>query len=203
MHTNTGHSGQMVDTTIQSKNENAVRYVETLLPVDFDTSGPILADEIQKTLLCAMPPSTTLTALMDCSLGGSIITLPYAYSHQDESIHYNNGFEFEALIGLAIIGGILVAASGNDDGGGGGGTSGVDASGLGSVVNMPNSAKDGGGGNVPDGDDCCDPNPNPNLCQLEGWYQWEWQYFDSCMNLGSCCLERYKVLLWNFQGRIM
>ena len=114
MHTNTGHSGRMVvDTTIQSKNENTVRHVETLLPVDFDTSGPILADEIQKTLLCAMPPSTTLTALMDCSLGGSIITLPYVYSRQDESIHYNDGFEFEALIGLAIIGGILVAASGN------------------------------------------------------------------------------------------
>ncbi len=157
MHTNTGHSGRMVvDTTIQSKNENTVRHVETLLPVDFDTSGPILADEIQKTLLCAMPPSTTLTALMDCSLGGSIITLPYVYSRQDESIHYNDGFEFEALIGLAIIGGILVAASGNNNGGGGGGTSGVDASGLGGVVNMPSSANDGGGGNVPDGDDCCD-----------------------------------------------
>jgi hypothetical protein len=35
----------------------------------------------------------------------------------NDSIHYNDGFDFEALIGLAIVGGIWVTAVGNDDGG--------------------------------------------------------------------------------------
>jgi hypothetical protein len=147
-----------MDTITKTKDQSGYAYVETLLPVDFDTSGPIVADEIYKTLLCAMPPNTTLTALIDCSLGGSIIALPYSYTSMDDSIHYNDGFEFEALIGLAIVGGILVAASGAGDDGGGGGTSGGGASGDGGE-NVASAGGDGGttsASSSEGGDDCCD-----------------------------------------------
>jgi hypothetical protein len=100
-----------METITKTKDQGSYAYVETLLPLDSDSSGPIVADEIYKTLLCAMPPNTTLTALTDCSLRGSIISLPYPYTSMNDSIHYNDGFDFEALIGLAIVGGILVAAA--------------------------------------------------------------------------------------------
>jgi hypothetical protein len=102
----TGHSGQIMDTITKTKDQSGYAYVQTLLPVDSYSSRPIIADEIYKMLLCAIPPNTTLMALIDCSLRGSIIALPYPYTSMNDSIHCNDGFDFEALIGLAIVGGI-------------------------------------------------------------------------------------------------
>jgi hypothetical protein len=134
----------MLDTT----NKEGTQYVETLIPVDYEKNGPVLADELYKDLVCAMPSKVTFTCVMDCCHGGSVIHLPYLYTTGDtySKMYYDDSFDFAALIGLAIIGGVLVGAGTSGDGGdatGGGGGGG---------------GRDGGNadGNVSsDGDDCC------------------------------------------------
>lgn len=110
-------------------------YVETILPVDHKKEGPILADELYQTLLCTMPPKTMLTCIMNTCHGGSVIQLPYCYipNNSNTQISCNDCYDFEALIGLAIVGGIVVAAGsagGGNSGGGDGGTGGGTGSGA-------------------------------------------------------------------------
>jgi len=124
-----GHSGRMLDTTQKKGNH----FVETLLPLDYEKEGPILADEIYQTLRCAMPPRATLSCIMNCCHGGSVIHLPYCYAADESAsqMYYDYGFGFDALIGLAIFGGILVAVnSAGGNGGGGGDMSGGAGSGA-------------------------------------------------------------------------
>lgn len=76
---------------------------------------------------------------MDFCHGGSVIRLPYLYNTGDTNtqMYYDGSFDFSALIGLAIIGGVLVRVVTSGDGGhatGGGG---------------------GGDGTSDGGDDCC------------------------------------------------
>jgi hypothetical protein len=148
----TGRRGQMKD-TIHKKNGN--RYIDTLLPIDVDKAGPILADEMYQTLLCPMRRGVTLTCLMDCSNGGSVIQLPYKFTAKKndtgkddelQRMYRNDGFDVSALVGLAIIAGILVAASG--DGGGSGGD--ISGGGGGGGITGASSAE-----SSEYGDGCC------------------------------------------------
>jgi hypothetical protein len=124
------------------------RYKETLIPVDVAKSGPIQADELYNVLFCAMPAGVTLTCVMDCCHGGSVIDLPYHFIADSDrrEMYYDDSFNFAAaLIGLAVIGGAIGVGAGAS--GGGDTTSGVNA----------NSADAGNTtSNAEDSDTCCD-----------------------------------------------
>ena len=134
-----GHSGRMLDTT----NKEGGQYVETLIPCDYEKGGPILVDELYKDFVCAMPSNVTMTCVMDCCHGSSIIRLPYIYTAGDtkSQMYYDNTFDFSALIGLAIVGGVLFGMS--TSGAGGSATSGGGEGGN-AEINVST-----------DGDDCC------------------------------------------------
>lgn len=52
---------------------------ETLIPVDYQSAGVIVDDEIHALLVAPLPQAVRLTAVMDCCHSGSIFDLPYSY----------------------------------------------------------------------------------------------------------------------------
>ena len=54
-------------------------YDETLVPVDYSSSGQIRDDDLYDYLVCAMPAGATLVSLMDCCHSGTVLDLPYKY----------------------------------------------------------------------------------------------------------------------------
>lgn len=52
---------------------------EALCPVDFETEGKILDDEINATIVRPLTPGVTLHAILDTCFSGTSIDLPYVY----------------------------------------------------------------------------------------------------------------------------
>lgn len=52
---------------------------DTIVPVDFESSGQIDSDKLHKTLVSPLPPNSTLFVIFDCCHSGSAIELPYVY----------------------------------------------------------------------------------------------------------------------------
>jgi len=53
---------------------------ETLVPLDYESAGQIVDDEVHAVLVRGLPAGVRLTAVMDCCHSGSALDLPYAYN---------------------------------------------------------------------------------------------------------------------------
>lgn len=72
-----GHGGTQKDESPESDEIDGQD--ETLVPVDYQTNGMIVDDEIHAILVAPLPSAVRLTAVMDCCHSGSIFDLPYSY----------------------------------------------------------------------------------------------------------------------------
>lgn len=72
-------------------------YDETLIPVDFKSSGQILDDDVFATLVKPMKRDVNVTVLMDCCHSGTALDLPYEMNATDTKMHANNGFNMDML----------------------------------------------------------------------------------------------------------
>ncbi len=70
-----GHGGQVKD----PDGDRDSGYDSTIVPVDFEQRGQIDSDKLHRTLISALPPSSTLFVIFDCCHSGSAIELPYVY----------------------------------------------------------------------------------------------------------------------------
>ncbi|KAI9219709.1 peptidase C14, caspase domain-containing protein [Blastocladiella britannica] len=57
---------------------------EALVPVDYETAGLIVDDDIHRLLCDQIPEGARLTALMDCCHSGTMLDLPYMYTPQGD-----------------------------------------------------------------------------------------------------------------------
>ena len=71
-----GHGGRVVDDDV---GEEADGYDETLVPVDYYSSGQIRDDDLYDTLVKPMPDDVSAVFLMDCCHSGTVLDLPYQY----------------------------------------------------------------------------------------------------------------------------
>lgn len=54
-------------------------YDEAICPLDYESAGLIIDDEINEILVHPLPPNTRLTAISDSCHSGSVLDLPYTY----------------------------------------------------------------------------------------------------------------------------
>jgi len=71
-----GHGSQVVDTS----GDEDDGLDETILPVDYNSAGQIIDDDLYSTLVEPLPPGCQLTALMDCCHSGTGLDLPYVHN---------------------------------------------------------------------------------------------------------------------------
>ncbi|KAI8822186.1 peptidase C14, caspase domain-containing protein, partial [Fimicolochytrium jonesii] len=71
-----GHGSQQKDTTGLEKDSMA----ETIVPLDFETAGQIVDDDLFNYLVRPLPKGSRLTAIFDCCHSGSVMDLPFTYT---------------------------------------------------------------------------------------------------------------------------
>ncbi|CBZ51357.1 hypothetical protein NCLIV_044210 [Neospora caninum Liverpool] len=71
-----GHGGRQIDRSGIEEDG----YDETILPVDFDTAGQILDDELHAFLVQPLQSGCRLTAVMDCCHSGTGLDLPFTWN---------------------------------------------------------------------------------------------------------------------------
>lgn len=96
-----GHGGQLRD----DNGDEEDGYDETLIPVDYASTGQIRDDDLFKILVGAMPAGVTLTCLMDCCHSGTVLDLPFKFKADGESdqIEYDEGFDLGTLFDMADV----------------------------------------------------------------------------------------------------
>jgi len=77
-----GHGARMM-------NEQGDNYIDTLVPVDYETAGQLTDSDISELLSKHLNNGVTLTALIDSCHSGSIMELPYRFSADDKSMVLN------------------------------------------------------------------------------------------------------------------
>lgn len=70
-----GHGGQVKD----PDGDRAGGFDDTIVPVDYEQHGQLDSDLLHRTLITALPPSSTLFIIFDCCHSGSAVELPYVY----------------------------------------------------------------------------------------------------------------------------
>eukprot|EP00591_Stephanopyxis_turris_P006716 CAMPEP_0195515316 /NCGR_PEP_ID=MMETSP0794_2-20130614/6426_1 /TAXON_ID=515487 /ORGANISM="Stephanopyxis turris, Strain CCMP 815" /LENGTH=313 /DNA_ID=CAMNT_0040643719 /DNA_START=44 /DNA_END=985 /DNA_ORIENTATION=- len=70
-----GHGGSVPD----KNGDEEDGMDETLIPVDYQTAGQIIDDDLYSSLVCGMPAGVTMTCLMDCCHSGTVMDLPYTF----------------------------------------------------------------------------------------------------------------------------
>jgi hypothetical protein len=88
-----GHGGRVRD---YSGDEDD-GYDETLIPVDFQSAGQIIDDDISKILVKPMRAGVHVTALMDCCHSGTVLDLPYRFSADDTKMRVDQSFNLSAF----------------------------------------------------------------------------------------------------------
>ena len=73
-----GHGGSQKD--VDPDTDEVDGCDETLIPVDYETNGVIVDDDIHAMLVAGLPQGVRLTAIMDCCHSGSVFDLPYTYA---------------------------------------------------------------------------------------------------------------------------
>jgi len=68
-----GHGSQQKDYT----DHEVDGYDEKLLPLDFETAGMIVENEINDTLVKPLPPGARLHAIIDACHSGTVLDFPY------------------------------------------------------------------------------------------------------------------------------
>merc|ERR1711862_592252 len=72
--------------------------------------GQILDDELYEHLVCAMPPGSTLTCLMDCCHSGTVLDLPYNFVADGEQTQMAALDDFPFVKLLQIVGRVFQEA---------------------------------------------------------------------------------------------
>lgn len=110
-----GHGSQVRDTS----GDEADGYDETILPMDYQTAGHIVDDEIYDIMVRRLAKGARLTSVMDCCHSGTGMDLPYIHdaSGHGSGMHMevarpNSGSTANALMAMAgnIFGGKPQAA---------------------------------------------------------------------------------------------
>ncbi|KAF2483786.1 caspase domain-containing protein [Neohortaea acidophila] len=70
-----GHGGQVRD----PDGDRDSGFDDTIVPLDYETNGQLDSDKLHRTLVSALPPSSTLFVVFDCCHSGSAIELPFVY----------------------------------------------------------------------------------------------------------------------------
>ncbi|PCH42528.1 peptidase C14 [Wolfiporia cocos MD-104 SS10] len=73
-----GHGGLTKD--LDGDEESG--YDEVIYPVDYQINGQIVDDELHNICVKPLPPGCRLTAVFDSCHSGSVLDLPYMYSHE-------------------------------------------------------------------------------------------------------------------------
>jgi|SwirhirootsSR2_FD_contig_31_9533364_length_1177_multi_2_in_0_out_0_2 hypothetical protein len=81
-----GHGGQMPDQDGDEENG----FDETILPVDFETAGVIVDDEMHAILVRQLPPGVRLTVIFDSCHSGTALDLSYVYDDQGRLVVCKN-----------------------------------------------------------------------------------------------------------------
>lgn len=58
-------------------NDEADGFDETICPVDFETEGSIIDDEINQTIVRPLPKGAKLHAIIDACFSGTVLDLPF------------------------------------------------------------------------------------------------------------------------------
>ncbi|TFY58401.1 hypothetical protein EVJ58_g6443 [Rhodofomes roseus] len=110
-----GHGGLTKD--LDGDEESG--YDEVIYPVDFQANGQIVDDELHDLLVKPLPQGCRLTAIFDSCHSGSVMDLPYMYSHEGKIKEPNLAAEAaQGLLGAVSsyargdIGGMLGSVSG-------------------------------------------------------------------------------------------
>jgi hypothetical protein len=72
-----GHGSQQIN----YNGEELDGYDETLIPMDCQTAGPIVDDDINSTIVRPLPVGVTLHAIVDACHSGTVLDLPYLYRY--------------------------------------------------------------------------------------------------------------------------
>ena len=79
--------------------------LQTLIPVDFQSAGQIIDDELYERLVTKMPAGVTVVVLMDCCHSGTALDLPYQINATQSKMSLSEGFNFGLLDSAgAVIG---------------------------------------------------------------------------------------------------
>lgn len=76
-----GHGATQKD--VRPDTDEADEQDETLVPVDYQSQGMIVDDDIFDMLVAPLPKGVRLTAVMDCCHSGSVFDLPYSYVFEE------------------------------------------------------------------------------------------------------------------------
>jgi len=72
-----GHGATQKD--VRPDTDEADEQDETLVPMDYQSAGMVIDDEIFDIMVAPLPKGVRLTAVMDCCHSGSVFDLPYSY----------------------------------------------------------------------------------------------------------------------------
>lgn len=72
-------------------------FICSLIPVDFQTAGHIVDDDIINMLVKPMPKDVTVTVLMDCCHSGTVLDLPYKISADDTEFSREDNFNMDVV----------------------------------------------------------------------------------------------------------
>jgi len=78
-----GHGGSVEE---RVKGSEASGKDQCIFPVDYDTSGIIVDDDIYEYMVKPLPPGVRLTAVFDCCHSGSVMDLPYMARADSSSV---------------------------------------------------------------------------------------------------------------------
>ena len=93
-------------------------YDETLIPLDYQTSGQIRDDDLLRHVVVAMKAGVFVTSIMDCCHSGTVLDLPYNFKAdgEEEEMHETEGFDMDGLVGAIADIAANVFADGDGDG---------------------------------------------------------------------------------------
>lgn len=94
-----GHGGNVPD----ESGDEEDGYDETLIPVDFQSAGQIIDDELYERLVTKMPAGVTVVVLMDCCHSGTALDLPYQINATQSQMSLSEGFNFSLLDNAAGV----------------------------------------------------------------------------------------------------
>ncbi|KAK6916129.1 hypothetical protein RJ641_018990 [Dillenia turbinata] len=106
-----GHGSQVRDLTM----DEIDGYDETLCPVDYETEGMIIDDEINATIVRPLPPGAKLHAIIDACHSGTILDLRYVCRMNREGYYVWEDHSCASATYKGTNGGLAVSFSACDD----------------------------------------------------------------------------------------
>ncbi|KAI8554849.1 hypothetical protein RHMOL_Rhmol05G0128800 [Rhododendron molle] len=106
-----GHGSQLRD----MNRDEMDGYDETLCPLDYDTEGMILDDEINATIVRPLPHGAKLHAIIDACHSGTILDLPFVCRVNREGYYMWEDHRYLSTTYKGTSGGLAISLSACDD----------------------------------------------------------------------------------------